>query len=318
MLEPFLHWHYGRSSALTIKLTVLIALAACCSQPAGASRATRRHPAAHPVSLDVQPTEDIEAQVAEEVAKAKRIVGDLTTDNLLDSPYLVSAIYYHEGFLNGFPVDRDTADPERRIIGQIGSLLSPERKARFVRLLHGLYAQSDPRDPQGSAEPVTYTASGGGRRSHQFAIDLFAPEGAPVRAVSRGLIVLADRDWSPANLFSTTSRKGGNAVILFDPDRDRFYRYCHMSTVRVSAGDLVAAGQIVGNVGHSGLNASQAGHGHHLHFETNEFVDGRVRAIDYRRLRTMLRQWRSLSVASDTQSAQVRAKAPSPRALSKR
>ena len=143
--------------------------------------------------------------------------------------------------------------------------------------------------------PVDYSASSAGRRTHQYAVDLFAPEGASVRAVSRGVVVLADRDWSRANLFSTTSRKGGNAVIVFDPDHDRFYRYCHMGTVLVSAGELVAAGQIVGNVGHSGLNASQAGHGRHLHFETNEYLQGHVRALDYRRLRTMLRQWRATS-----------------------
>ena len=311
------------TSTPIVKLAVLIAVAACSAQSAEAYRTARRHPVSRPLSLDVQPTPEIEAQVAEEVAKARRILDDLNTDNLFASPYLVSAIYYHDGFLSGFPVDRSSADPERRIIGQIGNMLSPEGKARFMRLLHEVWAQSDPAAPERSAEPVAYSASGGGRQSHRYAIDLFAPEGAAVYAVSRGMVVLADRDWSPASLFSTTSRKGGNAVIVFDPDRDRFYRYCHMSTVQVSAGELVAAGQTVGSVGHSGLNASQPGHGHHLHFETNEYLEGRVRAIDYRGLRTMLRQWRSSSEVRDSNASanantQARTKAPSPRALSKR
>jgi murein DD-endopeptidase MepM/ murein hydrolase activator NlpD len=192
-------------------------------------------------------------------------------------------------------VHRDTADPERRIIGQISNMLSQESKEHFMRLLHDLWGRSDPAGPPGSAAPVAYSASGGGSGSHRYAIDLFAPEGAPVYAVSRGMVVLADRDWSEANLFSTTSRKGGNAVIVFDPDHDRFYRYCHMSTVEVSAGKLVSAGQIVGTVGHTGLNAERPGHGHHLHFESNQYLAGHVRAIDYRQLRTMLRQWRSSS-----------------------
>ena len=289
-----------------IRLTVLIAVAACCAQLAEASR--RRHPVSHPLSLDVSPTPEIDAQVADEVAKAARILDDLNADNLLASPYLVSAIYYHDGFLSGFPVDRNTADPERRIIGQIANRLSPELKERFMRLLHEVWARSAPAGPERSAEPVAYKASGGGSGSHLYAIDLFAPEGAEVFAVSRGIVVLADRDWSQANLFSTTSRKGGNAVIVFDPDRDRFYRYCHMSTVQVSAGDFVAAGQVVGSVGHTGLNASQPGHGRHLHFETNEYLEGHVRALDYRRLRAMLRQWHS--------SADGRA--PNPRAIAKR
>ena len=275
-----------------VKLAVLLALAACFSQPAEASRPPRRRPVSRPMSQDVQPAPEIEAQVAEEVAKVRRILDDLNADNLLASPYLVSTIYYHDGFLSDFPVDRTSAAPERRIIGQITNMLSTERKARFVRLLHEIWARSGPAGPARSVAPVDYRASSAGRRTHQYAVDLFAPEGAVVRAVSRGLVVLADRDWSRDNLFSTTSRKGGNAVIVFDPDRDRFYRYCHMGSVLVSAGDLVSAGQIVGNVGHSGLNASQAGHGRHLHFETNEYLQGHVRALDYRRLRTMLRQWR--------------------------
>jgi murein DD-endopeptidase MepM/ murein hydrolase activator NlpD len=307
------------TSAPIVKLTLLIAVAACPAQSAEASRTARRHPVSRPSILDVRPTPEIEAQVAEEVAKARRILDDLNIDNLFASPYVVSAIYYHDGFLSGFPVDRSSADPERRIIGQIGNMLSPEGKARFMRLLHEVWAQSDPAAPERSAEPVAYSASGGGRRSHLYAIDLFAPEGAAVYAVSRGMVVLADRDWSAASLFSTTSRKGGNAVIVFDPDHDRFYRYCHMSTVEVSAGELVTAGQIVGSVGHSGLNASQPGHGRHLHFETNEYLEGHVRAIDYRGLRAMLRQWRSSSDAKDiNESTQGRTKAPSPRALSKR
>lgn len=280
-------------TASALKLTILFAAAACSAQSAEPYRTARRHPVSKPLSLDVQPTPEIEAQVADEVAKARQILDDLNTDNLLASPYLVSAIYYHDGFLNGFPVDRTSADPERRIIGQISNMLSPEGKARFVRLLHEVWARSEPAGPARSAQPVAYSAAGGGGRSHKYAIDLFAPEGAAVYSVSRGIAILADRDWSPDSLFSTTSRKGGNAVIVFDPDRDRFYRYCHMSTVQVSAGDLVAAGQMVGSVGHSGLNASLPGHGHHLHFETNEYLDGHVRAMDYRRLRTMLRQWRA-------------------------
>jgi murein DD-endopeptidase MepM/ murein hydrolase activator NlpD len=282
-------------SAPIVNLAVFILAAACFSQPAEAHRTNRHHPVSRPLSQDVQPTPEIEARVADEVAKAGRILDDLNTGNLLISPYLVSAIYYHDGFLTGFPVERSSADPERRIIGQISNMLSPGRKARFVRLLDEVWSRSNPTGRERSVIPVIYSALAGGRRSHRYAIDLFAAEGATVRSVCRGVVVLADRDWSQDNLFSTTSRKGGNAVIVFDPGHERFYRYCHMSTVQVFAGEIVAAGQILGNVGHTGLNASQPGHGRHLHLEVNEYVDGHVRAIDYRQLRTMLREWRSSS-----------------------
>src|SRR5262249_42872466 len=154
-----------------------------------------------------------------------------------------------------------------------------------------VWSQSGGRGPQRNVEPVSYVVMSG-RRSHRYAVDLFAKQGLPVSAVSRGLVVLGDGNWSPDNLFSTTSRKGGNAVIVFDPDRDRFYRYCHLSSINVSPGDFVAAGDHLGDVGNSGLNASRAGHGRHLHFETNQYADGHMRALDYQQLRTLLKSWR--------------------------
>jgi murein DD-endopeptidase MepM/ murein hydrolase activator NlpD len=280
-----------RSTAL-IRLSVLLAVAACLCQPADAVRKARRRPVSRPVSQDVQPSPEIETQIADAVSQAARILEDLNRDNVLASPYLVSAIYYHDDFLSTYSVDRATADPERRIIGQISKLLTPAHKVRFLQLLHEIWARYDSPGGVLSAEPVAYKTIGGAR-THRYAVDLFAQEGATVHAVSRGLIVLADRDWNPANLFSTTSRKGGNSVILFDPDHDRFYRYCHMDAVGVSVGKLAAAGESLGNVGHTGLNASRPGHGRHLHFETNQYLDGHVTAIDYRQLRAWLKQWRS-------------------------
>ena len=255
----------------------------------------------------MQATPDIELRVAIEVARASEILITLNAENVVSSPYLISAIYYHDGFLRDFPVDRNTADPERRIIAQISHGITPQRKAEFVRVLQELWARSEAAGPATWAQPVAYSAAGGGRRTHRYAVDLFAPEGAAVHAVSRGIVVLADRDWSPEDLFSTTSRNGGNAVIVFDPDHERFYRYCHLGTVDVSAGEAVAADQVVGTVGHTGLNASQAGHGGHLHFEANEYGEGHVRAMDNKELRAMLRRGQATPAATTTARARTKA-----------
>src|SRR4051794_24318375 len=272
-------------------------VAATCFAPSGDAARPKR-PASRPASLDVVPSPEVDARVAYEVARGREILADLCATNILASSYLVSAIYYHDGFLNEFPTERSSAAPERRIIGQFSNLLTSQSRARFVGLLHDLWSASEAPGPPRYAEPVVYKVMSG-RRSHRYAVDLFAREGGPVMTVSRGLVILADRDWTPEDLFSTASRKGGNAVIVFDPDRNLFYRYCHLSAVNVSPGDLVAAGQQLGAVGHTGLNASRAGHGGHLHFEVNEYVDGHVRALDYQRLRAMLRSWRSPSAPGD-------------------
>ena len=139
----------------------------------------------HTVSHDVQPSPEIDDRVAAEVAKAKQILDNLEANDFLASPYLVSAVYYHDGFLTDFPVDRNNADPERGIIGQISNMLSPELKARFVLLLHEVWARSKPPGPAQFVDPVDYSVSAGGRRSHKYAIDLFAPEGAQFSAPGR-------------------------------------------------------------------------------------------------------------------------------------
>jgi murein DD-endopeptidase MepM/ murein hydrolase activator NlpD len=226
--------------------------------------------------------------VAQEVARARRILDTLDTANLLTSPYLVEAMYYHDGLLREFPVDSPSADPDRRIVGQICRAIGPAQKAQFVSLLHAIWVRANPPGADAGIFPLSKSRIAAGRRTHQDAIDLFAPEGSEVYAVWHGIVVLAEGGWSADNAFSTSSRKGGNTAIVFTPDHDRFYRFCHLSTVLVSPGKLVSAGEVVGRVGHTGLNASRGGHGRHLHFEMNEYADGRVRVIEQRRLRTIL------------------------------
>src|ERR1035437_5547118 len=121
-------------SSQFLKLAILILIACWFVQPAEGYRGKRRRPGSRPASLDVVPDAEVDARVADEVVKARRILEDLTTSNVLASPYLVSAFYYHDGFLNDFPAERSSAAPERRIIGQISNLLTSEAKERFVRL----------------------------------------------------------------------------------------------------------------------------------------------------------------------------------------
>lgn len=242
----------------------------------------------------MQPAPEIDARVADEVARAREILDTMNTDNVLASPYVVSAVYYHDGFLSTFPTDRGTADPERRIIAQVSRILTPETKARFVGMLHQMWTQSGAPGPRVFNKPLLYSAIGGSARTHRYAVDLFTKEGSPVHSVSRGIVVLADGGWNPDDIFSTSSRSGGNSVIVFSPDQDRFYRYCHLGGTLVARGDFVSAGDAIGFVGHSGLNASREGHGGHLHFEVNEISGGRVRALDRLELRKTLQSWPSL------------------------
>jgi murein DD-endopeptidase MepM/ murein hydrolase activator NlpD len=89
-------------------------------------------------------------------------------------------------------------------------------------------------------------------------IDLGAPNGAPVFAAAGGT---ASVGYDP---------RGAGLYVAVTDGRIRVL-YCHLSAALVSQGEPVATGNVVGEVGTSGLST-----GAHLHFEVQ--VNGR--AID--------------------------------------
>ncbi|MFI5207769.1 MAG: M23 family metallopeptidase [Gemmatimonadales bacterium] len=127
------------------------------------------------------------------------------------------------------------------------------------------------------------------------ALDIFVPrEGVEIRAPVSGIVIAAGDAWKGGwkrrvglqYQGDGLSRRAGNGVILFDPASGAYFYFVHMlgGSVVVHAGDVVRAGRMLGRVGHSG-NASQPGHGRHLHFAykvagTGCNVDGVLVPVD--------------------------------------
>jgi murein DD-endopeptidase MepM/ murein hydrolase activator NlpD len=276
------------------------------SAPAEAARKTKKRHAPKPTVYTVKPSEEIEERVSVESERAKSILDSFSMENLFESPYLTAAVYYHDGFLSGFPDEKPEADPARRIVARLQRDLTVEKKAQYVRLLLQYWCETAPyadapidrfvipvpyEPPAPPPKPRKRLRWRRARRGlpHEFAVDLFTNEGTPVLSFTRGVVVLADRDWAPNQPFSTTSQKGGNSVIVFDPDAERFLRYVHLDQVSVRAGDTIHAGDRVGTVGHTGLNASLPRHGRHLHWEVNQFEEGRTRPLKAAELWNLIR-----------------------------
>ncbi len=97
----------------------------------------------------------------------------------------------------------------------------------------------------------TFGASRGRHRSHH-AIDLGAPKGTPIVAVSDGTIERLGRD-----------RRGGIVIYLRDATGRFVYYYAHLSRYApdLRVGDRVKRGQMIGEVGSTGRST-----GPHLHF----------------------------------------------------
>jgi peptidoglycan LD-endopeptidase LytH len=114
------------------------------------------------------------------------------------------------------------------------SLLFPVQ-GRGLRDIAGAFG--DPRD--------------GGRRRHE-GIDIFAPRGTPVLAVSSGRVLQA-----------RNTPVGGRIVWVADDASDLRWYFAHLDEIHVTEGSYVAAGDVLGTVGNTG-NAS--GTRPHLHF----------------------------------------------------
>jgi murein DD-endopeptidase MepM/ murein hydrolase activator NlpD len=183
----------------------------------------------------------------------------------LGNPYIVSTVYYTEDFLSLFsPKSRDQ-HPCRQIISSLKKTMTPEFADGFIWYLKTL-------TPVATTDLWTKPVGGKGfplGGIHKDAIDIFVHEGSPVFSMAAGVVVLAEGDWNAKNSLSTSSAKGGNTVIIFNPFREQFIRYCHLATVTVHTRQVVSAGEVVGTVGHTGSNASKNGHGRHLHLEIN-------------------------------------------------
>jgi len=251
-------------------------------------RPVKKAPPPPPDTVMVAPSEAIEVRVALEVAKAVDIMATLSPANAFSSAFLVSAVYYHNGFLDGYPADRPDVDPTSRIDSLILRAMPPGFKRRYFDLLRSLVSPA-PFKPL--IRPVAYEPPARPMReiAHDDALDMFVDEGTPVESASDGLVVEAEIGWNPDDPLGTSAVRGGNEVIVFDRAGNRFFRYCHLETVLVAPGQIVDQGDFLGTVGHTGFNAQMPGHGQHLHFEINRVDGGVTRVVSRTEIQEFLR-----------------------------
>jgi murein DD-endopeptidase MepM/ murein hydrolase activator NlpD len=101
-----------------------------------------------------------------------------------------------------------------------------------------------------------FGASSGLWASTHTGLDFAAPSGSPIRSIAAGIVTEAG--WDGAY---------GQRTVVRLPDGTELW-YCHQSTVDVSVGQRVAAGQVFGTVGSTG-NVT----GPHLHLEVRRSSD---------------------------------------------
>lgn len=90
-----------------------------------------------------------------------------------------------------------------------------------------------------------------------------------VASMSSGVVVATDSSWSPGSQL-----RGGRYVKVYDVTNNGLFYYSHLSKVSVKPGDIVNAGDIIGEVGRTGRKAILSGGKTHVHVAYLRFEDG--------------------------------------------
>jgi len=97
--------------------------------------------------------------------------------------------------------------------------------------------------------------NGAAIESYHKGVDIAAPQGTPVHSSAKGRVILTGR-------VDGGFQVHGNTVII-DHGQALISIYMHLSAISVHEGQLVEAGEVIGNVGHTGISTAP-----HLHWGT--------------------------------------------------
>ncbi|MBU5613157.1 M23 family metallopeptidase [Geomonas azotofigens] len=95
--------------------------------------------------------------------------------------------------------------------------------------------------------------------------------GRPVQVLSLtgGVVVAAETQWQPGSRL-----RGGNYLWILDPATQSLVYYAHNGALHVEVGDLVRPGDVIAEVGRTGLNAYKKRSPTHLHLTVLSVADG--------------------------------------------
>ena len=111
-----------------------------------------------------------------------------------------------------------------------------------------------------------YGSTQNGTREPHHGVEFLNKFGTPVHAAGDGTVEFAGPDKEA--LYSPWRDFYGNMIVIRHAD-EMYTLYAHLSKVDVQAGDDVKAGDLIGEVGQSGVAT-----GSHLHFEVRKGGDG--------------------------------------------
>jgi peptidoglycan LD-endopeptidase LytH len=103
----------------------------------------------------------------------------------------------------------------------------------------------------------------------QQGIDDMSGKPVSVLSITGGAVVAAEREWD-----QSSSLRGGKYIWIYDPTSHALIYYAHNSIVHVGVGDLIKPGDVISDVGRTGLNAHKRRSATHLHLTYLSIMEG--------------------------------------------
>lgn len=105
----------------------------------------------------------------------------------------------------------------------------------------------------------------------QDSLDDRSQEPVVIVAYSGGVVVGVNQEWEyPSPV------RGGKYVWIFDPTTNHYSYYAHLAQVQVQLGQVVSAGEEIGLLGRTGLNAYKKRSPTHLHLMVLAYRQGEM------------------------------------------
>lgn len=98
------------------------------------------------------------------------------------------------------------------------------------------------------------------RDRRQISLDDRTGKPVHVLAMTGGVVVALAKEWQPESRL-----RGGKYIWIFDPATRSLVYYAHNAALHVEIGDLVRPGDVIADVGRTGLNAYKKRSPTHLH-----------------------------------------------------
>jgi murein DD-endopeptidase MepM/ murein hydrolase activator NlpD len=234
-----------------------------------------------------------EKTVKGEIEKCTQIIRNEQYEKVLGNPYLVSTLFYSKEAIQNIKPPHEY--PAEEIIVNIYPLITKQFREKYITFLTNLVRDTSLNQENMNMEGLSFPLDNLDWRdaeyNHEDALDLFTEEGSPIYSISGGIVVLAENGWRMGDKMSTSSMRGGNTIIIFNPQEESFYRYAHLQKTIIEAGTILPSGTRIGTVGHTGINASKRGHGGHLHLEMNRYdrKEGAMTAEHFSEIQKMLK-----------------------------